>query len=256
MKAYRINEGTVMSVQRFPETSAPYSWKIDPSQGGDLQAALLGMVGHDLRQPLQVVQSTYNLLRSSVRTASERTYLDQGQSAIDRMIDQLNRLLATLRFYDHTKAVELSSVLVAPLLFRLQIANVDAARQRGIDIRLCATSARVVSNPVLLEGMLGNLLTNAIKYTERGGRVLIGCRRFGSRIRIEIYDTGIGISPQELPNIFDLFARLDPTRNDGRGVGLFVVRRALEVLGHEIDVRSAVSRGSRFSIIANAVDAT
>jgi two-component system phosphate regulon sensor histidine kinase PhoR len=245
-----------MSIQRFPKTSATYNWKINPSQDGDLQAALLGMVSHDLRQPLQVIQSAYNLLRSSVRTASEQAYLDQGQSAIDRMIDQLNRLLATLRFYDHTKVLELSSVPVAPLLFRLRIANIDTARQRGIDVRFCATSARVVSNSVLLESILGNLLTNAIKYTEPGGRVLIGCKRFGARIRIDVYDTGIGISPQQLPNIFDLFERLDPTRNDGHGVGLFVVRRALEILGHEIEVRSAVSRGSRFSIIADAVDAT
>jgi len=227
---------------------------VDPAHDGDLQAVLLGMVGHDLRQPLQVVQSTYSLLRSKVRTPSEHAWLDRGQLAIDRIIEQLNRLLATLRVYDHTTTLELSSVALAPLLYRLRKEHAEAAQRKDIDIRVLATNARIVSNPVLLEGVIRNLLTNAIKYTDLGGRILIGCRRSGSRVRIEVHDTGIGISSEQLPKIFEAFERLDPSRGDGLGVGLFVVRRALEVLGHEIEVKSAISRGTQFAIIAAAAE--
>jgi two-component system, OmpR family, phosphate regulon sensor histidine kinase PhoR len=249
------NEGTVMrNVQHSSEPSAIHSWKMDPSDGGNPRLALLGMVSHDLRQPLQIVQSTYELLRSRAHTTSEQAWLDRGQFAIDRLVEQLDRLLATLHFYEHTNTLELSSVAVAPLLFGLRAEYAEAALERRIDMRICATNAWVLSNPVLLGGILGNLLTNAIKYTEPGGRILVGCRRAGARVRIEVHDTGIGIPSQQLPRIFDAFERLVPVRGEGLGVGLFVVRRALEALGHGIEVSSAVSWGSRFSIIAAAAE--
>jgi signal transduction histidine kinase len=109
-----------------------------------------------------------------------------------------------------------------------------------------------MSNPVLLDGILRNLVRNAVKYTEPGGRILIGCRRVGRDIRIDVYDTGIGISPDHLPRIFDAFQRIDSTRPDGLGIGLFVVRRAVHLLGHRVEVRSQPGYGSRFSVFARA----
>jgi two-component system, OmpR family, phosphate regulon sensor histidine kinase PhoR len=102
------------------------------------------------------------------------------------------------------------------------------------------TRAAVVSNPVLLEGLLRNLVRNAVTYTEPGGRILIGCRRAQQDLRIDVYDTGVGISPEYLPRIFDAFQRVDSTRADGLGIGLFVVRRAVELLDHRVQVRSAI----------------
>jgi two-component system phosphate regulon sensor histidine kinase PhoR len=110
------------------------------------------------------------------------------------------------------------------------------------------TRAAVVSNPVLLEGILRNLVRNAVTYTEPGGRILIGCRRAQQDLRIDVYDTGVGISPEYLPRIFDAFQRVDSTRADGLGIGLFVVRRAVELLDHRVQVRSAIGCGSRFSV--------
>ena len=69
-------------------------------------------------------------------------------------------------------------------------------------LRICPTTASVMSHPVLLEGVLRNLARNALKYTEPGGRILIGCRRSGPDVRIDVYDTGIGIAPEHLPRIF------------------------------------------------------
>ncbi len=96
--------------------------------------------------------------------------------------------------------------------------------------------------------ILRNLLTNAIRYTERGGRILIRCRRKGSEIRIDVYDAGIGIPEQQLPRIFESFTRLAPERSNGSGIGLSIVRRALDLLCHRIEVRSIVGEGSLFSI--------
>jgi signal transduction histidine kinase len=111
-----------------------------------------------------------------------------------------------------------------------------------------------MSHSVLLEGVLRNLVRNAVKYTEPGGRILIGCRRFGQLVRIDVYDTGIGMAPEQLPRIFEAFHRVDSTRGDGLGIGLFVVRRAVGLLGHRIEVTSAVARGSRFSVLARACE--
>lgn len=225
----------------------------DWQRASDFQAALLGMAGHDLRQPLQVIQRSYERLRTAACGKSEQAWLDRGEWAIGRLTEQLDHLLGALRLYEHAKTMETSSVALAPLFRRLRDENEDAARRRSIDMRVCATKAHVVSNPVLLGGILGNLATNAIKYTEPGGRVLIGCRRSGSDVRIDVCDTGIGIPPAKLSKIFEAFERVDSARCDGLGIGLFVVRRALDVLGHRIEVRSAVSQGSRFSIIARRV---
>ena len=112
------------------------------------------------------------------------------------------------------------------------------------------TGAVILSNPVLLDSIVRNLVRNAVKYTEPGGRILIGCRNRGAEVRIDIYDTGIGIAPEHMPRIFEAFHRLDTARPDGLGIGLFVVRRAVEVLGHRVEVTSEAGRGSRFSILA------
>lgn len=237
------------SSERFAADSAAHRTP-DPQCADDFQAALLGMAGHDLRQPLQIIQGAYKLLRTRACSKSEQAWLDRGERAIGTLTEQLDRLLAALRLYEDSKMVDMSSVALAPLFWQLCNENEDAALRRGIDMRACATKAHVVSNPALLGGVLRNLVTNAVKYTEPGGRILIGCRHSGSYVRIDAYDTGIGIAPEQLPRIFNAFERLDSARCDGFGIGLFVVRRALEVLGHRIEVRSVVSQGSRFSIIA------
>jgi signal transduction histidine kinase len=231
----------IVSIFERP-ASAPAAFGIDgPARAGDFQAALLGLVGHDLRQPLQIIQATYDLLRTHVHTEAEQAWLQRGQHAISTLTEQLDRLLQTSRLYEYTKAMEISSVALGPLFWRLYNDNEGAAVRRGINLRARQTGTHVISNPVLLDSILRNLVSNAIKYTEPGGRVLIGCRRFGCDIRIDVYDTGIGIAAERLPRIFDAFERIDSTRCEGLGLGLFVVRRAVELLGHKIEVKSLLA---------------
>lgn len=218
----------------------------------EFQTTIVGMLGHDLRQSLQVIQGTYTLLRSRLEEMPQQAWLDRGERAVTKLTEQLNCLVDAFYLAERANALEVRSVGLGPLFWRLQHENEDTAIQRGIDLRTVTTSAHVVSNPVLLGCVLRNLLTNAIRYTEPGGRILIGCRRKSPEVRIDVYDTGIGIPEHQLPRIFESFTRLAPERSDGLGIGLSIVRRALEVLGHRIEVRSVVGEGSLFSIYAPA----
>jgi signal transduction histidine kinase len=207
-------------------------------------------MGHDLRQSLQVIEGTYALLRSRSVDGSERAWLDRGERAVTRLTEQLNCLVDAFYLAERSNTPEISSVGLGPLLRQLRYENEDAALQRGIELRVASTGVSVASNTVLLGCILSNLLTNAIKYTNPGGRILLGCRRKAFEIRIDVFDTGVGIPRTQLPRIFDSYTRLAPEHGDGLGIGLSITRRAVEALGHRIEVRSVVGQGSLFSIYA------
>jgi signal transduction histidine kinase len=248
----RTEENDAMSsLHHYAPPPASYG-ALELQRTSDFQAALLGMAGHDLRQPLQVIQSAYEWLGSRIAHGSEKVRLERGERAIATLTEQLDRLVGALRLYEHARTMELSPVALAPLFWRISSENESAAEEKDIELRVHATRGVVMSNSVLLDGILRNLVRNAVKYTELGGRILIGCRRVGADIRIDVYDTGIGISPEYLPRIFEAFQRVDSTRADGLGIGLFVVRRAVGLLGHRVEVRSRAGRGSRFSVFARS----
>lgn len=229
-------------------TSSVQDQKPEILAARDFQTALLGMMGHDLRQPLQIIKGTYSLLRSRLDAEPQQALLERGERAVERLTEQLDCLVDAFYLAERANLPETTIVALAPLFWRLQSENESAAIEKGVDLRTHATKAQAVSNPLLLECILRNLLTNAIKYTEPGGRILIGCRRKMAEVRVDVYDTGIGIPENQLSRIFDAFKRLTPEHGDGLGIGLSIVRRALEVLGHRVEIRSVVGEGSLFSI--------
>lgn len=230
----------------------PVSWNMTasarPHRVSNFEAVLLAIAGHDLRQPLQVIQSAHELLGLGIRTSSELRCLRSGQNAIDRLKDQLEQILTALRVRKSTKRLELLPVCVHRVLRQACRENEQAALSKGISIHMVSSSATILSESLLLGAALRNLISNAIKYTQPGGRVLVGCRHSRSGIRIDVYDTGIGIPGEQMPKIFEAFTRLDTAQCDGLGIGLFIVRQALGILGHRIDVASTPCRGTRFSI--------
>jgi CheY-like chemotaxis protein/anti-sigma regulatory factor (Ser/Thr protein kinase) len=117
--------------------------------------------------------------------------------------------------------------------------------EKGLRWRVVPSDLVVCSDKRLLEEMIRNLLSNAIRYTDRG-KILLGCRRASDKLRIEVWDTGIGIPGDQLPHIFEEYYR-DPERG-GFGLGLAIVRRLGEILGHRVDVRSTPGKGTCFSI--------
>jgi two-component system, OmpR family, phosphate regulon sensor histidine kinase PhoR len=234
----------------YQSSARPFSEReLDLQRDRDFHAVLLGIAAHDLRQPLQVIHSTYEWLSGRFDAQADRMRLRHGERAVAKLADQLDQLAAALRLYQLTTTVELSPVPIAPLFDGVGSENAEFARQKGLELRIRPTRAIVVSNAVILDGIVRNLVRNAIKYTD-SGRVLLSCRRRGTDIRIDIHDTGIGISADQLPRAFEAFQRLDSTKSSGLGLGLFVVKRAVELLGHRIEVSSTVGRGSRFSVLA------
>lgn len=232
----------------------PITWSMTaeatPQRPSEFESVLLAIAGHDLRQPLQVIQGAHDFLGLSIRTESELRLLRSGQTAIDRLRDQLDQLLAAIRLREHAEGVTLAPIPIEPLFRRACHENEIAALKKGVSVRTVPTTATIHSNALLLSTVLRNLVSNAIKYTQPGGRILLGCRHVGENIRIDLYDTGIGIAADQMPRIFEAFTRLDPARRDGLGVGLFIVRQAVGLLGHRVDINSAPSQGTRFSIFA------
>jgi two-component system, OmpR family, phosphate regulon sensor histidine kinase PhoR len=228
------------------------SWSMTGTAGprgvADFEAVLLAIAGHDLRQPLQVIQSAHELLGHGIRTSSELRCLRSSQTAIDRLKEQLEQILTALRLRERSRRLELTPVRIQQVLRQACRENEHAALSKGIRIQSVSNDATVLSDGLLLGAALRNLVSNAVKYTKLGGRVLLGCRRSGSEIRIEVYDTGIGIPDEQIPRIFEAFTRLDTAQCEGLGIGLLIVRQALGILGHRIDVASSPCRGSRFSI--------
>ena len=246
-------DSAAFGTPRMP--TRPMTWsmtaKAKPHKPSEFESVLLSIAGHDLRQPLQVIQNVQDILGRSLRTASELRLLQCGQSAVERLRDQLDELLAALRLCESGERVKLTSVRVEPLLQQATYANKVAALTKGL---YGPDSATIESDALLLGTVLRNLVSNAIKYTQPGGRVLVGCQHADQGICIDVYDTGIGITGDQMPRMFEAFTRFEPARCDGLGIGLFIVRQAIGILGHRIDVASTLCRGSRFSIFANRAE--
>jgi CheY-like chemotaxis protein len=122
---------------------------------------------------------------------------------------------------------------------------------RNIQLVIRSSGAQVHSDPILLERILTNLVSNALRYTPPNGRVMIACRRRGNRLRIEVRDNGIGISRNDQANIYREFFQLNQPQLDsskGLGLGLAIVDRLVKLLGHKIDLHSAPGLGSVFAV--------
>jgi signal transduction histidine kinase len=238
------------NVPRFDEIGVVAPCQRDFQRASEFNAVLLAMAGHDLRQPLQTILDSFSLLERGCLADREREYIKRGELAIHRLSEQLDRLVDALRLHQRGTSIALSPVELSPLLDGLHRESADLAQHSDLTIRVCPTSAAVMSDAVLLTGILRNLVRNAIKYTRPGGKILLGCRHRGPDVCIEVHDTGVGIPPDHLSKVFDAFHRVNSTESDGLGLGLFVVRRTVDVLGHSIEVRSAVGCGSCFSVVA------
>jgi two-component system CheB/CheR fusion protein len=145
---------------------------------------------------------------------------------------------------------KLTDFPIGELLERLRIEFANHARDKSLGLHVVSSSAVIRSDPVLLEHIVRNLLSNAIRYTS-SGKVLLGCRRRGTNLRVEVRDTGVGIPPEQINTIFEEFYQLDNPARDRRkgwGLGLAITARSARLLGHRVDVHSVPGRGSTFAV--------
>lgn len=212
----------------------------------------LAAASHDLRQPLQAAGMFAEVLSSRITEPNTVAVVDKLRRSIEATNSLLGSLLDVSALEAGKITPNLSTFRLMPLLAALVDQIEPEATARGLSIGAVPTDARIVSDPVLLERLLRNLLVNAVRYTETGG-VLIGCRHRGDHVAIQVWDTGIGIPASKVAKIFDDFTRIDrpgmAADSRGLGLGLGVVRRMAGLLNHSLEVRTLANRGSCFGVV-------
>ncbi|EWY42688.1 chemotaxis protein CheY [Skermanella stibiiresistens SB22] len=214
------------------------------------KSRFLAAASHDLRQPLQTLALLQGLLAKRVEGGRATELVAQMDQTLVAMTGMLNALLNVNQIDAGTIQPEITDFRINDLLDRMRDEFGYLAHDRSLGLRVVRCGASIHGDPHLLERMIRNLLTNAFKYTERG-KVLLGCRRHGGTLRIEIWDTGIGIPADQLEAIFDEYHQIDNPARDrsrGLGLGLSIVQRLGKLLGHRVTVRSRPGHGSVFGI--------
>jgi signal transduction histidine kinase len=208
---------------------------------------LMAVAGHDLKQPLQVMVIAIDRIRNKLTDTKDRERLGLAIDAGMRMAEELDRLAETSVLQTGLGAPKLKSFAVSDI-FESIVHNWHLhAEAKGLRLVVLPCNAQIVSDPGMLRAIIGNLVGNAIKYTERG-RVLVGCRKRGNFLSIEVLDSGSGIPAEQLGAIFDAFHQVHPA-SEGLGLGLSIVRRTAEALGHAIALKSDLARGSHFTVL-------
>ena len=214
------------------------------------KSRFLAAASHDLRQPLQTLALLQGLLAKTVEGEKAQKMVARLDETLGAMSGMLNTLLDINRIEAGTVRAENVDFPINDLLERMRDEFTYHAQAQRLAFHVVSCGLSIQSDPRLLEQMIRNLLSNALKYTKRG-KVLLGCRRYPGMLSIEIWDTGIGIPDAELQTIFEEYHQLDNAareRSRGLGLGLSIVQRLGKLLGHRVRVRSHPGKGSVFAI--------
>lgn len=219
-------------------------------QANQSKSQLLAAVSHDVLQPLNAARLFNGALLEQPLTHNQQ----QLVLSVGRALDDVGDLLRTLVDLSKLDAGQLQpdccNVALGPLLAALASEFAAMAGSKGLQFRAVASTATVWTDPAWLTRILRNLLTNALRYTPPGGSVLLGCRRRGDKVEIQVLDSGVGIAAEHLGVIFQEFQRLPQSRatEAGLGLGLAIVERLCRLLAHPLRVQSVPGRGSVFAL--------
>jgi len=228
----------------------------DKAQTADrAKTRFLAAASHDLRQPthaLSLLVSTLSILgrRGDVASKDARNLADRAKSIVGNLSGLLDALLDISRLDAGVVTVAKEPVSLKKLFADLHDEFSGAAKERALGWQTVDCDLWVYSDPITLKRILANLLSNALRYTSKG-RVLLGCRRRGASVEIQIWDTGVGIPSDQQKVVFEEFVQLqNPARDrtQGLGLGLAIVRRTAQLLDHPLRMVSEEGRGSMFSI--------
>ena len=215
------------------------------------KSRFLAAASHDLRQPLHALNLFVTQLRRETDQAEQARLVERIDASVAAMNELFSALLDISKLDAGVVTPSVSEFPVDDLLKRIEMTFAAAAREKGLRLRVISSQAFIRSDFILLERILLNLVSNAIRYTVGGG-VVVGCRRRGDAIRIEVWDSGIGIPEDQRGSIFREFYQLSPAERDrsgGLGLGLAIVDRLCRLLDHPIELISQLGRGSRFAVV-------
>ncbi len=224
--------------------------KDEAERGNRAKTRFLAAASHDLRQPMHALGLFVAELGQKPHAPDTRRLVEQIAISAETMENLLDSLLDISRLDVGALDRQIKPFPLQPLLERIEVDYRREAGLRGQRLRLRPTSLWVESDPLLLERILHNLISNALRYTP-GGTILVACRKRGRKVRIEVRDNGPGIAPEAQEAIFQEFVQLDnPERNraKGLGLGLAIVRRLTDLLEHPLQLKSSPGRGSLFAI--------
>ncbi len=219
-------------------------------QANAVKTRFLASASHDLRQPLHAMTLLIGLLAQRARGQGLDDVIERIDQSAEAMESLLKAILDISRLDAGVEQACLETLSVDALLARIERHFAPTAQSRSLALRVRASDAWVRSDEVMLSRMLDNLVGNALRYTRRGG-VLVAARRRQDAVVFEVRDTGIGIEPGRLGDIFEEFVQLHNPQRDraqGLGLGLSIVRRTAQLLGHRIEVESTAGRGSVFRL--------
>jgi signal transduction histidine kinase/CheY-like chemotaxis protein len=219
-------------------------------QASQAKSRFLAAASHDLRQPVHALSLFVGALGQRPLDGESRRLVDHVQGAVDSMGTMFNALLDVSQLDAGMVPVHPRVLALRPLLQRIADDEGALAQQKGLRLRLNAPELAVRCDPVLLERVLRNLVSNAVHYTDRGG-VLLSARVRGGAVRVRVQDTGIGIPPQRQAEVFQEFVQLHNPERDrakGLGLGLAIVRRLVDLLDVPLALHSVPGRGTCFTL--------
>jgi two-component system, sensor histidine kinase len=208
---------------------------------------------HDLRQPLHAMGLFAEALRQRAGDSEVASLVNSINQSVDALEGLFSELLDITRIDSGGVEVQTAPVRIQDLFARLRLHFEPAAFEKGLALRFHGAHRWAHTDALLLERILRNLVSNAIRYTEDGG-VLVACRPRGEHLLLQVWDSGIGMAPDHLARAFDEFYQvqgqrpLEPHQQKGLGLGLAIVKRLADLLGAPLDVRSQPGRGTVFSL--------
>lgn len=213
------------------------------------KSRFIAQSSHDLAQPLHSMSVFLEYLKPHVQGQEGQKIFHRLRHTHRQMNDSFRAIMDLGKLESGVIRPEPRAVRLSDLFSRLEQDYRVLAREKGLELKVCHCSLTAFSDPVLLERMLRNLISNAIKYTDQG-KVLVGCRRHGQTVTLQVLDTGCGISEQAREQIFDIYHRsaAEDTVAEGSGIGLSIVRHIAELLDYPLSLASTPGRGSRFSV--------
>jgi Na+/proline symporter/signal transduction histidine kinase len=223
--------------------------KADAEEANISKTRFLAAASHDILQPLNAARLYVTSLIERQGSGEDGRLIDNVDASLEAVEEIFGALLEISRLDAGAMRPEPVSFRIDELLRQLEVEFTPLAREKGLTLQFVSCSLSVRSDRRLLRRLLQNYVSNAVKYTPKG-RVLVGCRRHRNKLRIEVWDTGLGIPQSKKRAIFREFQRLDEGAKVARGLGLglSIVERIARVLAHKIDVRSSPGHGSRFSV--------
>jgi signal transduction histidine kinase/CheY-like chemotaxis protein len=214
------------------------------------KSRFLAAASHDLRQPLHALNLFAAQLSHQADPAERGRLVGRIDAAIAAMNELFNSLLDMSKLDAGVLTPDITEFPVGHLLDRIETTFAAAAREKGLQLSVVPSPYWVRTDAILLERILLNLVSNAVRYTARGG-VVVGCRRRGDSVRIEVWDSGIGVAEGEQRSIFGEFYQAGappPGQRAGLGLGLSIVDGLCRLLGHPIELASRPGKGSRFAV--------